>query len=86
MVQYAFIAMAAMPHLFNLLNRPPPPAQFTPQLHNGNATDRNATALFVTAHPDDEAMFFAPSILGLQELGWDIEGLCLSSGTLLAVR
>lgn len=86
MVQYAFIAMAAMPHLFNMLNRPPPPPQFMPVLHNGNDTSRNGTALFVTAHPDDEAMFFAPSILGLQTLGWDVAGLCLSSGKLQPVR
>lgn len=38
------------------------------------------TALILTAHPDDEVMFFSPTILGLQEAGWNITGLCLSNG------
>jgi hypothetical protein len=39
------------------------------------------SALILTAHPDDEVMFFSPSILGLERDGWDVRGLCLSSGT-----
>jgi N-acetylglucosaminylphosphatidylinositol deacetylase len=38
------------------------------------------TALILTAHPDDEAMFFAPAILSLVEDGWSVQGLCLSIG------
>lgn len=37
--------------------------------------------LFVTAHPDDECMFFAPTILTLTRCGlYDVFLLCLSSG------
>uniref|UniRef100_A0A914VKC9 N-acetylglucosaminylphosphatidylinositol deacetylase n=1 Tax=Plectus sambesii TaxID=2011161 RepID=A0A914VKC9_9BILA len=36
--------------------------------------------LLVTAHPDDETMFFAPSILGLRAQGCDVYLLCLSMG------
>jgi len=37
--------------------------------------------LFVTAHPDDECMFFAPTILTLTRSGqYDVFLLCLSSG------
>jgi len=37
--------------------------------------------LFVTAHPDDECMFFAPTILFLTRSGqYDVFLLCLSSG------
>ncbi|KAL6463860.1 hypothetical protein MHYP_G00282510 [Metynnis hypsauchen] len=37
-------------------------------------------ALFVTAHPDDECMFFAPSVLKLVESKASVYLLCLSSG------
>uniref|UniRef100_A0A8D1C4C3 N-acetylglucosaminylphosphatidylinositol deacetylase n=1 Tax=Sus scrofa TaxID=9823 RepID=A0A8D1C4C3_PIG len=37
-------------------------------------------ALLVTAHPDDEAMFFAPTILGLARLGHQLSLLCFSAG------
>ncbi|WVF70985.1 hypothetical protein IAT40_005781 [Kwoniella sp. CBS 6097] len=37
-------------------------------------------ALVVTAHPDDEVMFFSPTILGLISQGWEVNGLCLSTG------
>lgn len=37
--------------------------------------------LFVIAHPDDECMFFAPTILKLTRSGqYDVFLLCLSSG------
>lgn len=36
--------------------------------------------LLVTAHPDDETMFFAPSILGLVAQGCDVYLLCFSAG------
>jgi len=37
--------------------------------------------LFVIAHPDDECMFFAPTILALTRCGqYDVFLLCLSSG------
>jgi len=43
---------------------------------------RNRRICLLIAHPDDEAMFFAPSILSLTrpELGNHVKILCLSSG------
>ena len=41
-------------------------------------------ALEVTAHPDDEAMFWAPTILALVERGLRVALLCLSTGAALA--
>ncbi|XP_036976218.1 N-acetylglucosaminyl-phosphatidylinositol de-N-acetylase isoform X2 [Acanthopagrus latus] len=37
-------------------------------------------ALIVTAHPDDECMFFAPTIIRLVELNASVHLLCLSEG------
>ncbi|TMS14228.1 N-acetylglucosaminyl-phosphatidylinositol de-N-acetylase [Larimichthys crocea] len=37
-------------------------------------------ALLVTAHPDDECMFFAPTILRLVESNASVHVLCLSAG------
>lgn len=37
-------------------------------------------ALLVTAHPDDEAMFFAPTVLGLGKAGARPAVLCCSPG------
>ncbi len=44
---------------------------------------RNKRICLLIAHPDDEAMFFAPTILALTEpaLGNHVKILCLSSGT-----
>lgn len=39
------------------------------------------SALLITAHPDDEAMFFTPSILSLINQGYTVHLLCLSTGT-----
>ena len=36
--------------------------------------------LLVTAHPDDEAMFFVPTILALQARSVRVHVLCLSTG------
>jgi N-acetylglucosaminylphosphatidylinositol deacetylase len=43
---------------------------------------RGKRITLLIAHPDDEAMFFAPTVLGLtkKELGNHVEILCLSSG------
>lgn len=41
-------------------------------------------ALVVTAHPDDECMFFAPTIIRLVELKASVHLLCLSEGTVTA--
>jgi N-acetylglucosaminylphosphatidylinositol deacetylase len=37
-------------------------------------------ALLVVAHPDDEAMFFVPTIVSLQAAGAAVHVLCLSEG------
>lgn len=37
--------------------------------------------LIVVAHPDDECMFFGPTIFRLCEQGADVHLLCLSNGT-----
>ena len=46
-------------------------------------TLRNKRICLLIAHPDDEAMFFAPTIIALtsEELGNHVKILCLSSGT-----
>ena len=36
--------------------------------------------LLVTAHPDDECMFFTPTIVDFQKKGFKIDLLCLSTG------
>jgi len=36
--------------------------------------------LIITAHPDDEIMFFAPTIIGLRKQGFKVKILCLSTG------
>ncbi len=41
---------------------------------------RPLRALLVVAHPDDEAMFFAPTLLRLVASGGDTAVLCLSTG------
>ena len=43
---------------------------------------RNKRICLLIAHPDDEAMFFAPTVLALTEppLGNHVKVLCLSSG------
>lgn len=41
---------------------------------------RRGPILFVIAHPDDEAMFFVPSILALAQSNRSIHLLCLSTG------
>ncbi|RDW63023.1 uncharacterized protein DSM5745_10134 [Aspergillus mulundensis] len=45
---------------------------------------QNKRICLLIAHPDDEAMFFAPTLLALTkpELGNHVKILCLSSGTL----
>lgn len=43
---------------------------------------RNKKICLLIAHPDDEAMFFAPTVLALTEpsMGNHVKILCLSSG------
>lgn len=41
---------------------------------------RGSRTLLVIAHPDDEAMFFAPTLLGLARLRHHVFLLCFSAG------
>lgn len=49
---------------------------------------RNKRICLLIAHPDDEAMFFAPTVLALTEpaLGNHVKILCLSSGMFSLLR
>lgn len=38
------------------------------------------TMILVTAHPDDEAMFFIPAIQSFQQRGYTVYAICLSTG------
>ncbi|KAF2113027.1 phosphatidylinositol glycan class L [Lophiotrema nucula] len=55
---------------------------YTAQLSNSFPTLQGKRIVLLIAHPDDEAMFFAPTLLALTrpELGNHIKILCLSSG------
>ncbi|KAL1922111.1 uncharacterized protein VTP21DRAFT_10753 [Calcarisporiella thermophila] len=63
---YAVALLSSAIYLFHLFSRRAPPIT-------------NARILIVTAHPDDECMFFGPAITALAR-GNKIWGLCLSSG------
>lgn len=52
------------------------------QFLSSQTNDVDVRALIVTAHPDDECMFFAPTILRLVELKACVHLLCLSQGGL----
>ena len=56
---------------------------YTAQLSRSFPTLQGKRIVLLIAHPDDEAMFFAPTLLALTrpELGNHIKILCLSSGT-----
>lgn len=47
---------------------------------NGARADDGVRVLLVTAHPDDECMFFAPAVIKLTESNAAVYLLCLSSG------
>ncbi|XP_029303790.1 N-acetylglucosaminyl-phosphatidylinositol de-N-acetylase [Cottoperca gobio] len=49
-------------------------------LPNRDTNGADIRALIVTAHPDDECMFFAPTIIQLVELNASVHLLCLSEG------
>jgi N-acetylglucosaminylphosphatidylinositol deacetylase len=55
---------------------------YTSTLSASFPTLRNKRILLLIAHPDDEAMFFAPTLLGLTRPGNGnhVKILCLSSG------
>jgi len=55
---------------------------YTSTLSANFSSLRNKRILLLIAHPDDEAMFFAPTLLALTQpqLGNHVKILCLSSG------
>lgn len=55
---------------------PPPPDWATFASGDGHGVQ----ALILTAHPDDECMFFSPTILSLRQQDMHVKALCLSSG------
>ena len=44
-----------------------------------------SSALLVTAHPDDEVMFFAPTVQALSAAGTTLSALCLSTGNAMGL-
>lgn len=60
--------------------RPSLPLDHVSDTHTRHLTDLPSPILLLTAHPDDECMFFAPSVLALRERGKEFRGLCLSVG------
>ncbi|XP_037228628.1 N-acetylglucosaminyl-phosphatidylinositol de-N-acetylase isoform X3 [Falco rusticolus] len=55
-------------------------ARASPRGRAAAARADGVRALLVTAHPDDEAMFFAPTVLGLGRAGGRAAVLCCSAG------
>ena len=41
---------------------------------------KGSSVLLVIAHPDDEAMFFGPTLTAMEELKISVQVLCLSNG------
>ncbi|XP_058856806.1 uncharacterized protein LOC117430253 isoform X4 [Acipenser ruthenus] len=51
-----------------------------PHADGQDQVSKNLRVLFVTAHPDDECMFFAPAIIHFVKLNVSVYLLCLSAG------
>ena len=49
-------------------------------LQINSRTNSPPKVLFITAHPDDESLFFAPTLVSLQSSNADVFFLCLSTG------
>ncbi|CAA6671483.1 unnamed protein product [Spirodela intermedia] len=54
------------------------PSKFQAIFHGENA--KNKKVLLVVAHPDDESMFFSPTIIFLISQGHSLHILCMSTG------
>ncbi len=50
------------------------------QNSNNSVVRLPSNVLLITAHPDDECMFFSPTILNLRRQGILVNLLCLSNG------
>ena len=51
------------------------------QRQRSESSRESKDALLVIAHPDDESMFFVPTILALAAAGRRVRILCLSTGS-----
>jgi N-acetylglucosaminylphosphatidylinositol deacetylase len=47
---------------------------------DSSTAERRAAALVLTAHPDDESYFFAPTVQALKRSGAEVHLVCLSDG------
>ncbi|KLO09846.1 LmbE-like protein [Schizopora paradoxa] len=67
-----------IPFIYTLCCVPLSPHEF------GGVSSNVSRVLLLTAHPDDECMFFAPTLLGLNnqvsKTSYELYSLCLSSG------
>lgn len=66
----ATIALSLVPTLFDRCSHQ----------KSASPTGSAPVALLVTAHPDDESMFFGPTLRGLREMGHDMYLLSLTTG------
>jgi N-acetylglucosaminylphosphatidylinositol deacetylase len=74
------VAAAVLAALLGRFTRWPPPPERARSGRHAATASTPPSALLVTAHPDDEAMFFAPTILALRRGGYRVRILCLSAG------
>jgi hypothetical protein len=81
--RFFLFVLAGLVAIFSVLPRltPPPPPDWSSLLPPSTDRDEPLQALVLTAHPDDECMFFSPTILSLVEQQAHVRALCLSSGT-----
>ncbi|KAK9829581.1 hypothetical protein WJX72_006605 [[Myrmecia] bisecta] len=56
------------------------PLSFSPLPGRSQRVSSAPTVLFVVAHPDDESLFFAPTILAFKQAGMRVCLCCLSNG------
>lgn len=68
------------PLLHTVPSAPPPRATAALPVQAPAMPTDQGCALLVTAHPDDETMFFAPLMLALLRRGLRVVLLCLSTG------
>jgi N-acetylglucosaminylphosphatidylinositol deacetylase len=73
------LALLVLPLLVAILFNP---LYSNPSFSNGESSDQSPRILLLTAHPDDEVAFFAPTLLALrtQVPPVDVYSLCLSTG------
>lgn len=83
LVAFLFFVGLVCIKCFYKRNRAPLRKTLSLLIDSASSQDRKSIdirALIVTAHPDDECMFFAPTIIRLIELNATVHLLCLSEG------